>query len=211
MNKGTVLNLKHVGVVFTFLKRNWCILLLCVLFLGGISCGTLIKDESSILSNFSSFYFKAFLNSRITGKFLNIFFDSFLLSFLFLILNFLFGTSVVGPVTIPIITFLRGELFGILAGGIYAQYELEGITFNAIILIPSTIISVISLLIAARDSMYFSLEIIDITLPQSKPKNLSFIFSKFCKKFLLLIIPILFSSLLEAWLSVKLISVFKLF
>lgn len=211
MSKGTILNFKKLNNSFIFLKNNWCILLLTALFIIGITAGTFLNNSKSNFSAFFDSYSNDFLKLRILKNFFEIFTDSFLTSFIFILLIFLFGTSVTGPVTVPLVVMLRGMIFGSLVGNIYSQFELKGITFNAVILIPSTLITVIFLLIAAKESMQFSLQIIDITLPNSAPKNLSFQFGRFCKRQLILVVPIIFSAILDAWLSTKLIPYFDLF
>lgn len=209
MQKGTVLNLKHLNSIFLFLKNNWCLITLTIMFLIGLSIGTLVSKDNSKTLDFLKLITDSFLMLRINGNFLTIFLSSVLITLIFLVLVFIFGTSVTGITFIPLIMCIRGILFGSLSTIICSDFSLKGIAFNAIVLIPPTVISVIFLIIAAGEAIRYSLLVTKITLPDTMPKNLAIPFRNYCRKFLILILPTLISALLDAWLSIKLISYFN--
>lgn len=210
MHKGTVVNLKSFNSVFVFLKKNWCSILLSLCFVLGISFGTFNAEENEKLNYLAKNYLIHYMSARTEGSFFTVFSASLLLSAAFLIIIFAAGTSVIGVTLVPILTMLRGVIFGALVSILYSQYELKGIAFNALILIPPTLISVLMMIFAGRESILFSLKVIHITLPQSTPENLSYSFGFYCKRYLIYLIFTLVSALLDGWLSIKLISFFNL-
>ena len=210
MQKGGVVNLKHLSKMFVFLRLNSYIIALTSACISGISLGILgTKFSGNFLEIFKN-YTESFLSLRTENEFLPIFSNSLMLNFCFLLLIFIFGTSVTGITLAPILIFIRSLFFGAVAGIVYSEYSLKGIALNALILIPPTLIAVVVLIASAREAMRFSLVLIKQTLPQTKPQSLSYSFGRYCIKNLLLLIPVIFSSILDGWLSIKLFSFFDL-
>ncbi len=204
MHKGTVVNLGQYKNIIVFLKNNWCLLTLTISFLIGVTFGIFSTQKNDVLLKFFENFAENFISLRLSKKLFDIFLNSLLINFSFLLLIYVFGTSVTGVTFAPILITIRGYLFGALAGIFYADYSLKGIALSTLILIPPTIVSVIFLIISAREAMNYSLAVIGLTLPTAKPKNLSCHFSMFTKRNLLLIIPLIIAALLDGWLSIKL-------
>lgn len=210
MENGKVLHIKYINSVLSFLKENRCILLLTAFFLTGLISGTFIYKNNENIFNFVVKFSEDFVNTRTGESFIVIFLKSLLFQMIFLSFIFIMGTSVTGITFVPIAIFIRGALVGGLTGNIYSVYALNGIVFNAVIIIPTTVISIIALIIGAEHSLVFSKQVSLLTFPNSKPRNLSYAFKYLCIKFLILCIPIIVSALLDAWLSRKLIPYFLL-
>lgn len=210
MQKGGVVNLKHLNKVFVFLRLNSYNIVLTVVCLSGITVGILGTEWNDKFFETFKNYTERFLELRTQKIFLPIFSDCLLLNFGFLLLIFIFGTSVTGITLAPILIFIRSLFFGAVAGIIYSEYSLKGIALNALILIPPTLIAVIFLILSAREAMKFSLLLIRQTLPETKPQNLSVFFNRYSTKNILLLMPIIISSVLDGWLSIKLFSFFEL-
>ena len=210
MQKGTVINLGQFKTIIVFLKKNWTVLSLTLFFLIGLTLGSVLIKSNDSFFKIALNYSDNFLDVRYNESFMKIFFDSFVLSVAFNLAVIIFGTSVIGITIVPLIISFRGFYFGTLTGVIYSNMALNGIIINALVIIPSAVISVVFLIISGREAMRFSSMIINITLPNSQPKNLSPAFSSFIKKSLLTVLPIIFSSLLEAWLSQKTMTFFDL-
>ena len=210
VQKGRVVNLSHLNKVFSFLHLNSYIIALTIMCISGVTLGIFGTKLSEKFFDVFKEFTANFLSLRSEGKFFPVFTHSLFLNFCFLLLIFIFGTSVTGVTLAPILVLLRSLLFGALSGIIYAEYSLKGIALNALILIPPTVIAVIFMILSAKEAMKLSLVLIRQTLPESKPKNLSYDFNRYCVKNLLLFIPILISSVLDGWLSVKLFSFFNL-
>ncbi len=208
VQKGRVLNLRHFNKVFAFFRLNSYIITLTVVCISGIALGIFGTEFNEKFLRVFMSYTERFLELRRENKFLPIFTDSLILNFCFLLLVFILGTSVTGITLTPILVFVRSLIFGAISGIVYSEYSLKGIAFNALILIPPALITIIFLILSAREAMRFSLLLIGQTLPENKPQNLSFAFSRYCVKNLLLFIPVIISSVLDGWLSIKLFSFF---
>jgi len=210
MNKGKVINLKNFNSILVFSKNNWCLLTLTFCLILGLISGTLLYKYSGFFYKLSGDFTKMFLELRISGSFLKVFGNSFLLSFIFLLLNFIFGTSVAGITLVPLILVARGVLFAMTACEFYARYALIGIAFNTLYLIPSNLLSILFLIFSSKLSLLLSITVAKITMPKTTPKNLAFYFSDYCKKYLIFSIPAVISALLDATLSLKLLPYFNL-
>ena len=97
---------------------------------------------------------------------------------------------------------------GSLMTNVYGVYALKGIVKNALAIVPTSVISVLFMIISAREAMRLSACVIKITLPNSPPRNLSPAFSAFLKRTCVLLIPIILSAVIDAWGSAKAISFF---
>lgn len=210
MQKGRVVNLGRLKSVIDFLKTNWCLLTLSISFVLGLLFGTLYSGGNTNFAKLCAKITDSFIELRSSAEFFEIFKDSFLMNSAFLISIFIFGISITGVTLVPIIMFFKGLHFGSLASIIYSDFALKGIAFNALILIPPSVVFVIFLIISSKSAMRLSLSLIAVTLPNNTPKSFSFLFNKYWKQHIILIIPIIIAALMDAWLSVNLISHFDL-
>lgn len=210
MHKGTVLSLKRLNVVLIFLKNNWRLLLLSFCFILGVSISTFFCRENNKIFSIAKELLQSYLLVRTEGSFLTVFTNSFLFNAAFLVTIFTMGTSVIGVSLVPIITLVRGAVVGFLVSLIYSQYALNGIAFNALILLPPTVISATALIFAARESISFSLQVIQLTFPDKMPKSLCFAFQYYCRRYLLYLFFTLISAALDGWLSISLVTYFNL-
>lgn len=210
MKRGTVLNLKFYNKVFEFVKINNLLLCLTLFFIGGFVFGIFIFDKYTSLNDWADKFVLNFISNRTDEKFFKIVFTSFFSSMLFMLYSFIGGTSIVGVISIPLIIGVKGCLLGAVSAVLYSEYFLKGIAFQAIILMPSTIIFTIALILSAREAMRFSLIVSKLTLPTSMPKNLSFDFKNYCIKNILLSLLVLLSSVIDAVISTNFLVKFSL-
>ncbi len=206
MQRGTVINLGQFKNSINFFRKNWCILLLTLMFILGLIAGSVIFKRNDTVAEWTVSYAENFLNLRENGSFWAIFFNSFMVSFGYYLINSVLGTSIIGVTTVPFVISVRGGTLGCLMSAIFAKHSLKGIVINALAVVPSSAISVLFMLISAKEAMRFSSTVIKITMPNSQPRNLSPAFTCFLRKNSILIIPIVLSALLEAWLSAKTMS-----
>jgi len=202
--------MKKLNTVLLFLKNNWCLLSLTLFFIIGLFIGTLLYKNSQLISNFSKEFTSDYLKLRLNGSFFSIFWNSFFLSFVFLFATFVFGTSIAGISFVPIILMIRGVLFSCLSSVFYQEYNLLGVSFNALILIPTILPTIVFLILSAKQSLLFSLTVAKITMPKTIPKNLSVYFGDYCKKYFIFLIPTILAGILDAILSMKLLPFFKI-
>ena len=200
MQKGKVLSLKNFKVM-DFVARNNILTILVVLIAGGIAVGIFTQSKIQLLSEYSADYLERFIALRSGESFVSVALSSFMGSALVLLLLFAAGTSMLGVVLVPLLTAVRGMFFGGVSALLYSQYAVKGIAFNAVLIIPSAFVFVIALLLAARESMRFSVLIAKISLPGSPSVNLAFDFKNYCGRYLFIALIVLASALVDAVLS----------
>lgn len=200
MQKGKVLSLKNFKLA-DFVARNNILTILVVLIAGGIAVGIFTQSKIQLLSEYSADYLERFIALRSGESFVSVALSSFMGSALVLLLLFAAGTSMLGVVLVPLLTAVRGMFFGGVSALLYSQYAVKGIAFNAVLIIPSAFVFVIALLLAARESMRFSVLIAKISLPGSPSVNLAFDFKNYCGRYLFIALIVLASALVDAVLS----------
>ncbi len=210
MNRGTVVNLSQLKKVIDFLKANWCLLLITLLFLFGISFGVFYTNNNTSLASVLKAFSDSFINIHLNGSFRDVFLNSLFVNSVFYLLCFVFGTSVTGVTLVPIFVGVKGMLLGKLISDLYSEYSLKGIVFNALVIIPPSLISVVFLFASARLSVMFSMRVIGVFLSDTTQKNLNLQFNNYWKKQLLFFLPIIFSCILDAWISGKVINMLNL-
>ena len=207
MRKGVIVNLKRFKL-FDYVTLNKIFILLCVLFIAGIATGSAIYPKNATLADFSKNLFGSYtaLHSKPWIQSLAISFVKYLIVLLF---YFLSGTSMLGVAVVPFLTFWQGIMFGNISSYLYATYALKGIAFNAIILVPPSIIFTICSFFAARESIDFSLLMAKLTLPKSKPANIYTDFRKYCGKFIIFVGISLLASVTDLVLNLLFLHFFE--
>lgn len=197
MRKSGILNLRHFELL-KILKKNRLLLLLCFLFFCGVIVGSSAAGSCKSLSEFGENNLQQILLQRREKSFAAVFISAFADSVVYLTVVCAAGASLIGVVLSPVAIIWRGFCYGLLTAFLYNEYALKGIAFNAVMLIPPAVFSVIALIFGAREAMTMSLSIAKLTLPRSAPGKLFSEFRSYCIKFALLIIPMIFASLTDA-------------
>ena len=200
MRKGTVIRLKGYKIV-EFFSSNYILVILTLLFFLGLLFGTLSGNRFEFLQTLSNRYLESFAAKRSQASFLSLTTHSFLTSMLLLFLCFALGTSMFGIILTPLALMLRGIFYGSVSALLYSQYAVKGIAFNAVIVLPAALFSIIALLLAARESIQFSLMIAKYSLPSASSGNLSADFGNYCGRYLVLTLIILLSAVVDGLVS----------
>lgn len=208
MQRGRVLNLSRLKFT-AYLKENKILIISLAVFLIGLILGITFLKKYDVINDFTKKYILEYIEIRNNDGFLKIFLNSFFTYILVLLVFLIFGTSILGVVTVPIILGFCGMFFGNITSFLYSEYALKGIAFNAVIFIPSTIIFAVLLLFACRESVNFSLKISNITITNSVSYNLSNQFKKFLIMFLLFTGICIISALVDAVISSSFIKFFQ--
>lgn len=200
MRKGKVLSLKNFR--FTeFVAKNNILAVLFVLITSGVAVGIFTESKLQVLSQYSASYVERFVALRSGESFFSVALSSFMSSALVLLVLFAAGTSMLGVILVPFLAALRGVFYGGVSALLYSEYSVKGIAFNAVLIVPSAFVFVVALLLAARESMRFSLIIAKMSLPGSPSVNLSFDFKNYCGRYLFIVLIALASALTDAVLS----------
>ena len=209
MRKGTVINLNGYKFI-EFLAKNNTIIILVIFLITGLIIGTFGVKGIEALSNYSKTYLENFISDRTGASFLNIVANSFVSSISVIMIAYVLGSSMFGVVLVPLFITFRGVLCGGINAVLYSAYAVKGIAFNAVILIPSTIIFIIALLLASGESVKFSLKITKATLPKTVSTNLNADFKMYGCKYIMLCFVVLLSAIIDGVLSSSFLEYFKL-
>ena len=209
MQKGRVFSLRKFGIT-EFFQKNSFLIILTICFILGIFLGVFIFDDISALKNYPQKYIEEYILARTDMPFLKILFISSVEFWAVLFFTFFLGTSLFGVITVPFLLILKGFLYGGITAFLYSTYALKGVAFNAVVFVPSVIIFIIVLLIAARESIRFSMKLSSLTLNKTLPFNLSQNFKDYCIKYLIFAVVVIFSSLIDALISVGILKYFSL-
>lgn len=205
MRKGTVLSLKNLRPVF-FIAENKVLIILVFMLIIGIAFGTFSEARLSILSDYSDNFIERFINIRTKASFFSVVVNSFMTVSISLLIIFAAGTSLTGLVLVPVFVAFKGVLYGAVTAFLYSEFTVKGIAFNAVFLIPATAVFIIALLLAARESMNFSVIIAKLSLPNGITSNLSYDFKKYCGRYLIICLIAVVSAVIDAMLSCSFMS-----
>ena len=137
---------------FEYIYKNRYLLLSCVVLLLGTVFGTsmlkIMSDE--ICRNIYIFI------SSDTDNLQNIFMNIFAFPFLTLILIFLSGTSFLGKITVPLMIFINGFVYGLKNAIFYSNSGADYITYDVISFFTSTLFFAFSLIIMSENSIVMS-------------------------------------------------------
>ncbi len=164
-----------------------------------------LKNESG------SFYkeeFETFISS-FSGGFWKILFSSILEVLPFVSLVFLAGTSMAGSILTPLIIALRGGMLGFLSSYLYIHFSLNGIIFNMLIIIPSAVLTSLSLILSGREAFGFSLSLARLAFPGTKTVVLENDFKIYCMRQLFILLFFIAGALLKTVMAISFFSFFK--
>lgn len=210
MPKGTIVDLKNFSKPIEFISKNNILIVLTVFFLVGLSFGIFSIGKYPVFDEWNNSYLNNFIDSRMLGGFLNIAVKSFFTSMIYVVMCFVFGASMLGVVLVPFVIAFMGFTYGGVTALLYATYSLKGIAIHAVLILPFSIIFVTALLIAAKQSLSYSLLLANLTLPRTAPQNLSFSFKNYCIKYLFVIILVIFSAIVDAVISGNFLETFNI-
>lgn len=209
MQMGRVLSLRKFGIA-EFFQKNSFLIILTICFTLGVFLGVFIFDDISALENYPQKYIEEYILARTDRSFIKILFVSAVEFWAVLFLTFFLGTSLFGVITVPFLLILKGFLYGGITAFLYSTHALKGVAFNAVVFVPSVIVFIIVLLVAARESIRFSLKLSSLTLNRTLPFSLSQNFKDYSIKYLIFAMVVIFSSLIDALISVGILKYFSL-
>lgn len=206
MQLGRVVNLKGYSKILSFIKENNILIILLFFFFFGFGFGIFSLNHFDGYITYSQTRLNDFISLRSCEDFFKIFFGSFLNNFSYIILLFIFGTCIFGVAALPFVVFSNGLAYGSMIALLYSQYALKGIAYNAVAVLPPAALFVAVLILAAREAINFSLKTASLTFPRTAPKNLCCDFKYYFILFLKFTIAVLFSALLDAFISCNFLS-----
>ena len=163
-------------------KRYGVILMLAVFVMLGLIVGAVVSqnvDENTL--KVLDFLFLTDYKARLEISLFSVFVASISAYFVFYLIQILMGFSAWGFIFMPITTFLKGFGTGISAGYLASTLSFTGVGFYILVMLPATVVSIISLLIQGKESFYLSKNILKLLIRRKEEnfKSSSFSLSKF--------------------------------
>lgn len=192
---------KTLTVNLNSIKPHLQFIIFTAVFVVGIVLGCILVGRLESLLNSSSENASSFFELRKTYNILSVLNSALAYSVPYYIIVFLCGTSIIGCVITPIALLLKGFSFGALSGYMYFTFQLEGIMFNALLLIPSTIVCAFGLILLAKESFSFSYLLSGICVKSNKPINIYSNFKAYCLRSLIFSLFALLAVLVDLGMS----------
>ncbi len=191
-------------------KKNIVIISLFITFFIGMIYGTIILSYSSPINNIITSLSKEFFNTRINQPIIQTFLLSISSSIIFLIVLYILGFCAISHPMIFFTIFFKGLGIGITVTHLYSTYKLKGILFALVIIIIPSIISTVSIIIAGKEALRLSTLFLSKIFPkidgELSPKTFKF----YNLKFIILLIFIIISSIIDLVCSVLFSRFFQL-
>lgn len=191
---------KKVNGVSAFATKNAAIFIVVGCVICGLLAGTLFFKFKNTGGNYFEVDFFNFF-AGLKGGYLRAFGNAMMRILPFAALIFLSGSSMVGMVLTPVITFAFGWQFGLICSYAYVHYSLNGIMFNLLMIIPSAVILSIGIILSARESIHFALCIARLTFPNKQEIILYDDFRLYCMRQLFVLLFYLAAGLLQTVLG----------
>ena len=192
-------------------KKYRTLLILLLFFICGLFCGTFVfrSADSQLISALSG-YVSDNLLKRQEYSFFKIVCVSLVSLVPFFLSIFLLGLSPIGPVLIPVTLLLRGSGIGLIAGYLYKTYEIKGIAFCLLILMPMFLFSSFILLLAGCESLKFSGALFRAFSVRAEPVAFGGDFRIYLSRYLFYLLLVLLCALTDTVFSVAFIRFFEL-
>lgn len=200
-NRVFSLSIKNFSLYFPFI-------LFVVLFLVGILIGNLTVGNFEFIKEYTEETFKSFLEIRKERTWFMILGDASYNVLPVFVLIFLSGTSVIGCICSPLILFSFGLKYGFITGYLYFTYQLDGVMFNCLIMLPCVVITLLGLVILCIESFNFSLIISKVCIRTERTTNVYMHFKNYCIKSSATLISIAVAAICDILLTNLFISFF---
>ena len=181
---------------------------LCILFFIGLIIGSFtVKNGDYYLTDKITEYYMQYLKSKSSLGGAAVFFNTFLVSSLLLLLNYFIGLCAIGIPFAALIPFGVGCVIGTVSGYIYETYMLKGLGYCAIIIFPAAVIITASIILSCRESISMSTTM--MSLLSQHPRGRQKTFKEYTVKFLFYLAALAGGSIIEATMTKLFISLFS--
>jgi len=172
--------------------------------IGSILCG----NKSGYIFSLAGKLFDGYLNLISGGNFFHIFINTFIVLLFFYLFEFLSCSGIFGFITVYILALLSGLLHGSFAGYIYSCYQLQGITLNALLIVPFLLFNYLLFFNFSSESFAYSRDFFNLVFRNQFPESFSAGFRRMTLRMLLTVGASLLLSLVFAAFSSLLIKYF---
>lgn len=196
----------------TIKKHKNLLIFLIVIFILGLVFGSLFinfitDSDKVILKEQVTTYFSSVkkLSNDVFG--INVFLSESLNNVIQLLIIFILGVSMVGSFTVVIILFFKGFMLGTTLSVIILNYQLKGVVGALLYVFPVMVINVLIYVFLSFFALHASIKFLKALL---KKDNLNFktFLGKYLLSFIISLILIIITSLIDAYLTPLLLKLF---
>ncbi|MEG2621149.1 MAG: hypothetical protein RSA10_03605 [Bacilli bacterium] len=183
-----------------------------IIFFIGLISGSLFlnfiteHDKNLLINQIVSFFNSIKkLSTDVFG--MKVFYDNFLSNFIQLAALFVLGLSMIGIIAVIVILFFKGFMIGTSIGSIILKYQLKGVIGSVLYAFPVLILNVFIYLFMAFFAVYVSKNFVK-ALIHKDTLNFKNFFGKYLLVFLINVLLIGITSLLDSYLTPLLLKLF---
>ena len=199
LNMKKTLNLHKYSIRVNRIIINWKLILPIAFTILGIAIGSFIaRGEGEVYLKFCDFV-KAYVLNKNSGFNYTAFSVYLLIPTVFALILFFSGLSAFGGWFSNLIPLMFSATTSVITYSIYNFYSLKGLAYNVIMIFPYALLSLLSLILLASESISMS-QCIMHTLSKSTRNN-DYNFSKYCKNCMKCYILIISASLIKILLD----------
>lgn len=184
-------------------SKKIVIIIVFIIFFIGLLFGSLYitilnnDNKKEILDSVSN-YITSYKTITFSSK-LEIFRSSLINNFIYFIIMWSLGLSIIGIPVILIMIFFKSFVFGFSIGGLFACYKTKGLLLILVYIIPNLILLILNLLLGIY-SINLSIKLLTNALTK-KTLNFGSFMGKYFFLLMIIILIIILSSLVEAFIS----------
>ena len=162
----------------------------------------LINNNSPSVIELANHTFSNIIESKEQLGFISLLFKSMTDIIPYILLSYIFGTTMFGCAIIPILCVLKGVFSGVLIAYIYNTYAINGLGFVALIIAPVCIFSSFILILASRESLLYSHKLFKNAFQSATVSNsISLSFKLYSIRYLIILLFSLICALFDATLT----------
>lgn len=195
-----VVSLNRLNLSF-ILKCDRVKLLLYVLSAIGLILGFILYSKDNNSSYFAGYIFSKIIKFKLRKDFITSFIFAFSAFLSIVVISIILGASVFGIVVVPVIALLLNGFFGTVLALSYQKYQIGGLAFNSVLLIPSYTVFLIAIIISSTAVLKYSLFQLNSLIKNNGGGKISFEFNIMLKKELWVLLIIIADSVFEVALN----------
>lgn len=183
----------------SFVENKNIFLIFIALIISLAAAPELIKNN--LFNSFFEIFADSSIMIRQSGNFIFVFLFSFVVYLLPIAFIYLSGLSVSGQTIAVLLTFLTGLAAGSFSAFFYIEYSSQGLIMCLSLFYLPMMISLIAVVLAAREAFVFSNMLVRAFKATSQPMNFSSDFKVYSLRFVFIICIVAVASVFSAILS----------
>lgn len=196
----------------TIIKEKQILRFIIIIFILGLIFGSLFinilsNDDKKLLIESVASYFNSIKNLSNDVFGIKVFYDGIVSNVIILGIIFTLGISMVGVIAVVFILFFKGFILGTTISSIILKYQIKGVLGTILFVFPIAIVNIFIYLFLSFFAVYVSVKFIKALLKKDSLNFKNFL-GKYFLAFIISIILIAITSLLDAYLTPLLLKLF---